>query len=903
MGISKTFSSKSEYTMSYSGMRGVNFLEAEGGSSRNRFAYLENMYRDYESESADVTESIPGYRRLFLSGAQIHAFYFHKHSDGRDVILVHSGSNLFYFFTKDIDTANNLTFLCNMKNKKSCGFSFGTDFYIFDSSRIVRINSKLECTFISEETPEEIYIPTTFVNAEAIELRNILTDLFREEYTVGFADDLAYCSDGLLFRITDSEKMYCEVVGIDEEFESNVYIPKYAKIGNSRYRVMRIAENAFNGVSAIYSIYVAEGVTEIGSGAMSNISGLRSIHLADSIEHIGDEAFANCPILSDMRLGASLHSVGNEIFASTPQLDTVKYAKGKEEFYAIENISIVPKKLEINYNPRAVKIEIPLSTTAFYIEGVTVGGSAWAYEEKTEINSDVVRGILLYADRDALEGKHVVTTGHFHYPTHSKSIETCSLFRTLQYEIPSSVIVYSSRVCECFDGRIFISGFSEAPNAVLYSSRDRSGKNNPLYFSIANYFEDGIGRYPVASMLAVGNSLAVFKKGDDGSGSIFYHTPTANDSPLVPKIYPVSYVHSGVCALGASISFYDDPLFISPLGVTALDKEQINYDRNVSCRSGNVNSRLLSENLEQASLASWCGYLAVLTDGRIYLADSRQTFRDELGKMQYEWYFLSGIGSYFGDESVFRYSSEAPDGYEVHESMDDVVEGEVLNVFDDIGNLIYYTVENGIKYRVYRTSEKKGGTFYPAKILASDGNGRLFFGTENGDICIFNNDRRGKKSLNVMTGDSIDEENYKLIMGRRIHPDYYNFAGHAPKYVISTVSDNCGMPHFTKNTVKNSLTARIKCYGKGNMTVDVETNAKGYKEIAEFTDSDLDFSNINFSSFSFYTDNRLSIPTAERERGWCEKRITVSSNKANCPLGIYSLTYRFTIKGPVKKKL
>jgi len=362
-------------------------------------------------------------------------------------------------------------------------------------------------------------------------------------------------------------------------------------------------------------------------------------------------------------------------------------------------------------------------------------------------------------------------------------------------------------------------------------------------------------------------------------------------------------VHSGISSIGSTVSFFDDPVFVSGIGIASLDKLGTNLERTVSCRSSNVNSRLLTENLSEISLAVWCGYLAVLAEGRIYLADSRQRFRDELGRLQYEWYYLSGIGSYADDRELFRYSSVGTHGLAVHKNMDGAVSAEVKSRITDDGKTLYYTEEGGTLYSVYRTCERVGGTFSPAKVLRSNDKGYLFFGTESGDVCIFNNDKRGAIPDSIRADESFDEEGYRRLMGRRIHPEYYSFAGHAAKYSVATGSDDCDMPHYTKNTVKGSLTARIRCYGRGELEIEAETNLGGHREIGHFTDSDIDFSDLDFSSFSYYTENRLSVPTGERERGWCEKSIRVSSEAYNTPIGIYSLTYRFTLKGPVKKRL
>ena len=217
-------------------------------------------------------------------------------------------------------------------------------------------------------------------------------------------------------------------------------------------------------------------------------------------------------------------------------------------------------------------------------------------------------------------------------------------------------IITQCHIAESFDGRIFLTGNPSYPGYCFYSSLDSSGEHNPLYFGEMNYFKDGIGNFANTALLAVGDSLAVFKERDDGGGSIYYHTPAATGIGTLTKIYPTSYVHSGFVAKGKAISFFDDPVFVSSKGISALAKKNINLERSIVTRSSNVNKRLLSEDLSKIKLAIWKGYLVVLAEDKIYLADSRSSFITKSGDIEYEWYYLSGIGSYRNDRKVYRYS-------------------------------------------------------------------------------------------------------------------------------------------------------------------------------------------------------------------------------------------------------
>ena len=108
----------------------------------------------------------------------------------------------------------------------------------------------------------------------------------------------------------------------------------------------------------------------------------------------------------------------------------------------------------------------------------------------------------------------------------------------------------------------------------------------------------------------------------------------------------LQFLYSFLLGIGESFSFFDDPVFISKNGLSAIDKRTITLERSIACRSHNVNPKLLCENLCEASLAEWCGYLAIGVNGSVYLADSRAVFTHESGCREYEWFYLKDVGTY-----------------------------------------------------------------------------------------------------------------------------------------------------------------------------------------------------------------------------------------------------------------
>ena len=899
MSIKKGGFNSGEYTATYSGMRGVDF-DASTEKGRTRFAYLENMYRDYDKEQCRI-ESIPGFRKLMMLNGRINAIFMQKTSSGDRDLIVHAATTLYRIMLDNKNDIADAEKIGTVNNFESHAFSYGYDLYLLDGEKMWKIPERKSAIPVGSSGAIP-YVPTTFYNGVEYEQRNLLTDQFKERTLISSTDIFTSGSHEIYYRITDAQKGFCAAVGISDSFELGpLHIPSYVDIGGEKFRVTEIADGAFINNVNINSVKLNDGLMRIGRDAFSGCTSLFRFFGCESLTSIDENAFAGCTILEEIYLGRYFESFGKDAFAGCTRLARVYYSANVDDFELIENSDVIGNARIVKGEiPKNTVLDIPIKTPTQSVESVTVNGVPTSYQ--SVVDDGRITSVLISShDKRELEGKEITVNGIALPHEYAKKEGVQDLFSVPGYTGTGAAAVERCRICECFDGRIFLSGNPDLPNTVIYSARNESGNNDPLYFGTLNYFNDGTGTFPVVSMLAAGDSLAIFKSDDDGGGSIFYHTPKSTDSNILPRVYPVSYVHGGIGALGESISFFDDPVFITRSGLCALDKKTINLERSVSCRSHNVNSRLLSEKLSKIKLGKWCGYLVVAVGGHIYLADSRSTFMHECGAYEYEWYYLSGIGSYENATRVYRYASDAPDGYTLHPSPEKKVTATVKSVMNASGELIFYTEEDGKKYAVYPSGEYEGGIFHPATMLLTTEDDLLFFGTDDGSVCIFNNDMRGIAPPYIAEGDDFDKEEYKLKYSREIHPYFYSFAGHTPTYALRTVLDNCGIPHLAKSTVKHSLAIKMAAKGSGSVVCEVGTDRSGYSENARIPNAEVDFSSFDFAYLAFETADQFTIPISEKEKMWIEKEIAISSSDG-APIAIYSMSYRFTVKGRIKRK-
>ena len=81
-----------EYNRILENMRGVDF-SGKAGAKKGRYAYLENMYRDYTAGKGGLIESVPGFRRIY-SGSSINGLHLQTTADGERYVIIHDGKTM-----------------------------------------------------------------------------------------------------------------------------------------------------------------------------------------------------------------------------------------------------------------------------------------------------------------------------------------------------------------------------------------------------------------------------------------------------------------------------------------------------------------------------------------------------------------------------------------------------------------------------------------------------------------------------------------------------------------------------------------------------------------------------------------------------------------------------------------
>jgi hypothetical protein len=267
----------------------------------------------------------------------------------------------------------------------------------------------------------------------------------------------------------------------------------------------------------------------------------------------------------------------------------------------------------------------PLRKNSFWGDGASTEYylDATGIEEVTEVivNDEVVTNYEV----DLIFGKVIFETAP------SKAVMSDNVVITFKKTISG----YTDRIDKCtkivtFDRRVFFTGNPDYPNAIFHCEL-----NNPSYISDLAYYQDGTDESAIKSIVVGNNVLWVFKEPNQQNDTIFYHTATTDSTG---KVYPNYQGNVSTGCYADAINYKDDVVFLSRNGLEGISNEDINSKQLLNHRSSLVDNKLINENnYNMSMMAEWEGYLLILVNHKIYLADMRQMFTGNLG-YEYEWY-------------------------------------------------------------------------------------------------------------------------------------------------------------------------------------------------------------------------------------------------------------------------
>lgn len=289
---------------------------------------------------------------------------------------------------------------------------------------------------------------------------------------------------------------------------------------------------------------------------------------------------------------------------------------------------------------------------------------------------------------------------------------------------------YTDRISKCtisqvFDNRVFFTGNDSFKNAIFHSELE-----NPSYISDLSYYQDGTSEARIKSMTVGNNILWVFKEPNQENATVFYHIPTTSQE--YGRIYPSKQGNVSTGCYSTCTNFNDDIVFLSKYGLEGITGD-IEQEQLLTHRSSLIDNKLINaSNFSNSQMIEWQGYLLILVDKYIFLADSRQKFQGING-IEYEWYLWNVENSqpsilkeykgnlYIGSEngSIFIFKGTNDDGEIINSywttPMDSFGYSNMLKTTNKRGGLARIkTIPNG-KIKIAERTNKRDERYITSK--------------------------------------------------------------------------------------------------------------------------------------------------------------------------------------------
>ena len=137
--------------------------------------------------------------------------------------------------------------------------------------------------------------------------------------------------------------------------QTDVYVPNKVEKNGTKYSVLKLGDNLFKDNTAINSVTLGEGITEIGASAFSGATNLVCIVTSQTLTTIGDSAFSGCTVFNSIILYDTVISIGTNVFKNCPKVIVYCNESSYSHAYAETNtISYI--LMNKDYNPEYVVI-------------------------------------------------------------------------------------------------------------------------------------------------------------------------------------------------------------------------------------------------------------------------------------------------------------------------------------------------------------------------------------------------------------------------------------------------------------------------------------------------------------------------------------------------------------------
>ena len=379
----------------------------------------------------------------------------------------------------------------------------------------------------------------------------------------------------------------------------------------------------------------------------------------------------------------------------------------------------------------------------------------------------------------------------------------------------------------------------------------------PIYFPQNSYSRLGSSRKIGYSLY--GNNLVLHCEYSKNEPSIYLKTASLDSENETIFQNTPSKPMSGVIARNSFANLRDDPLWLSEYGVSALVTSNITNVQSVQDRGFYINQQLLQEpNLDKAYAFIFDNKYFICVNSKVYIADPRLKYTEKLAyseSFQYDWYYWEGLDI----QNHFIYNNE-----------------------------LYFGTTNGLLMKYKNESDLRP---YQDEIIGTDSAWANATSYSKGNIVSYLT--KYYICLKQHTSDTVLRNPLNTYYWNEIEKGTGVYYVPVLAYWTTPIMNMGDMTSL--KTLKN-LWVRLGKYA--HMSARIYYSTQGV--ILEKYDGIFDFSDIDFSRFTFSTDTDPSVLVANRQqRKFNSIQFKVESRDSN-PFSLLEIVGEFIFNGKFK---
>ena len=190
--------------------------------------------------------------------------------------------------------------------------------------------------------------------------------------------------------------------------------------------------------------------------------------------------------------------------------------------------------------------------------------------------------------------------------------------------------------------RIWLSGNSEKPNYAWYSQFD-----DPYYFGDTWYIVAGSSKSDITGFSVLENKMVIHKENEELGKNAFVISNSLEEDG--DALFKIDNVLQGEGAISCFNTLNTEPLFLTRRGIYAITRSDVYGNTYTQNRSYYINGEITKlQDLKNAICTIWKGFYILCKNGKAYLLDGEQKYREKyesFSEYQYECYVWGNINA------------------------------------------------------------------------------------------------------------------------------------------------------------------------------------------------------------------------------------------------------------------